>query len=344
MKIKIDKLQSLLEKAAQTAVNKESAHYITRKIIQTHLRKDNRVQAIKDFVDGIEKLKTAKIKKPTLVKKSKATRLYNLNKLPGLPFLKDINDEIVSLARNYGIGAIGLRNSGGIHTLETWVIGLAEKNCIGIFTWNGGPYAVAPYGSREAFWGTNPIAYAIPTDNDPIILDMATSEIPFRDWVSAKVKKEKLSPKSAFNNKGEFTTNPDEVFGKDQSYGGLATMGAAAARGYKGSGITLLIEIITGALVGAKMGREATLEPIDWSEFGGLLLCLDIASFANVDNFKHSVSLMAEQIRSSKPLPKVTKVRLPGDQEYERMEKALKENRVEVDKDAFQRLSALIKY
>ena len=38
-----------------------------------------------------------------------------------------------------------------------------------------GNRAVAPYGGREARYSTNPIAFGIPTDDGPILIDTSTS-------------------------------------------------------------------------------------------------------------------------------------------------------------------------
>lgn len=119
-------------------------------------------------------------------------------------------------------------------------------------------------------------------------------------------------------------------------------MGAVSARGYKGSGITLLVEIITGALVGAKMGKEAKIDPIDWSEFGGLLICLDITSFTDIQVFKRSVTQMRDQIRKSKPQKGFDKVKLPGDRGYERMEKVLKLGWIEIEEEVVEKLRLLV--
>lgn len=81
---------------------------------------------------------------------------------------------------------------------------------------NGGPAVVVPYGAagvrKSSMFGTNPISYAIPTDKDPIIVDMATSEIPFFELLDGKKNNKKMKPNSRGRSKRKCNYRPEEGF------------------------------------------------------------------------------------------------------------------------------------
>ena len=67
------------------------------------------------------------------------------------------------------LDAAGYRNSSGVAVLNPWCEGPARRDPIGVAMFNGGTRGV---------FGTLPLAYAVPTMDNPIMLDMAVSEIP----------------------------------------------------------------------------------------------------------------------------------------------------------------------
>ena len=77
-------------------------------------------------------------------------------------------------AERTGIGVAAIRQTNHFGTACVYSL-----TCIGLVMANTSP-AVAPYGSRERFLGTNPISVAIPAGRHaPFVMDMATGS-PFR--------------------------------------------------------------------------------------------------------------------------------------------------------------------
>jgi LDH2 family malate/lactate/ureidoglycolate dehydrogenase len=109
---------------------------------------------------------------------------------------------------------------------------------------------------------------------------------------------------------------------------------------YKGSAIMLLLEILTGSLINSSMGRTADQASFPYG-FGGMLICIDINSFTDIDKFKKETSLMLNQIRDSKPADGFNEVILPGDGSIKRMNLANEE--VEIDDVFYNRLKELLK-
>ena len=108
-------------------------------------------------------------------------------------------------ARQFGLAAAAFRNSSGVITLNMWADGLARRDLIGIAMFNGSTGCMVPFGGTRGVLGTNPLAYAIPTAGDPMVLDMATTEIPFFEIKNAKEKGSPLRENVAVDRHGKPT-------------------------------------------------------------------------------------------------------------------------------------------
>lgn len=223
------------------------------------------------------------------------------------------------------MAAVGLRNSSGIITLNMWADGLARRGLIGMAMFNGGTECCVPLGARQGVLGTNPVAYAVPTLTDPVLLDMATTEIPFFDVKNARAEGRPLRPGVAVDGRGLPTTDPVQALG-DNGVANLLPVGG----GVKGYGIVMLIEILTGALVQSLCSTSQTR---GWNprEYGCLILAMDIAAFTDPGRFKAEVSAMCDAIRSLEPAQGADRVTVPGDRGHQALKAALEKGFVEVE-------------
>lgn len=112
---------------------------------------------------------------------------------------------------------------------------------------------VVPFGGVEPFFGTNPLSFALPVaGEDPLVLDMATSAIPFNRVALRRATGVKLPGEVAFDADGRFTTDPHAAVT-------LAPLGGAAF-GYKGSGLAGMVDLLCSAFTGMEHGN--TLAPL----------------------------------------------------------------------------------
>ena len=313
-RFKINELQRLLTICWDRVVAHEDAKEIAVAIVRTALQKQVPEEILSDAVADIRMAMRRRSRLNETVRRG-AIRGYNLGGMPGIAFMPLLTRKVVSLARNHGIGVISMTNSSAVDTLSTWLLSIPRDDCIGIFVWNGGSYTTVPFGSKEPFFGTNPISYAIPTSEEPLLLDMSTSQIPFVSLVAAIRNKRVLPNGCGLNKKGIPTSRPELIYDivKDSDVR-LLPMGGD----YKGSAIMLFLEIITGALINAKMSREATSSESIPEEFGGILVAIDIKTFTSPAIFKRRVTKMAKLVRSSNKAYGFNEIRLPGDGSYRR--------------------------
>ena len=88
---------------------------------------------------------------------------------------------------------------------------IAQRNLIAIIM-SQSPEYVAPHGSNEAIFGTNPIAVGIPSaDGAPIVIDVATSAVAWYDLVDARSAGRSVAADVGYDAAGEPSRDPDAI-------------------------------------------------------------------------------------------------------------------------------------
>lgn len=157
--------------------------------------------------------------------------------------------ELSQVALETGIAALSLTNIHHFAALWPETEFLADRGLVGIACTAYMP-TVAPAGSSEKLFGTNPISFAWPRPGqDPICFDMATSSMALGDLQIAARDGKKVPLGTGLDSKGEETTNPSDIVA-----GVLLPFG-----GYKGSAIALMVELLAAGLTGEQFSYEAKL-------------------------------------------------------------------------------------
>ena len=148
-------------------------------------------------------------------------------------------------ASRFGIGAAAVANSGHNGALGLYVLPMLEQNMVGL-VFSNGPAVMPPAGGHAPLLSTSPIAAGVPTRPRPTIVDLATSAVARGRIAQAAAKGEAIPEGWAFDAAGAPTT--DAAIG-------LAGMVAPMA-GPKGYALALLVEALTGALVGPALAGD----------------------------------------------------------------------------------------
>ncbi|MFQ5895469.1 MAG: Ldh family oxidoreductase [Nitrospinota bacterium] len=222
----------------------------------------------------------------------------------------------IETARAHGVGCVGVVNSNHICMAGFYAELAAKADLVGIVTTTT-PSFVHPWGGVEALIGTNPLAVAIPSRGEPILLDMATSLASYGKVLEARKKGTPLGEGWAVGPAGLPTRNPEQAIA-----GALSPFG-----GHKGYGLGLVLGLLAGPLVGAAVGKKvvAAFSPTGASTKGDLLLAIDPSSFGEVAAFKERVSEFVREVKSSPPAPGVREILLPGERSYRERERRLRD-------------------
>jgi ureidoglycolate dehydrogenase (NAD+) len=232
---------------------------------------------------------------------------------PGIAMAARAMDLAIERARTHGIAAVNVRNGNHCGMLAYFAL-RALPRAIGIAISNADSQ-VAPWGARAKFLGTNPMAVAVPAGAElPIVLDMATSVVAHGKVKAAFARGEPIPPDWAVDGRGQPTTDPAQALA-----GALLPFG-----GFKGSGISLLIDLLAGSLPGGRSGPqivplyERLAEP---QGVGHLLVALSIESFDAPDAFCARVDETVRQIRALPPAAGAERALLPGELEFRHAER-----------------------
>ena len=158
----------------------------------------------------------------------------------GLPVL-------AAAARRTGVAVMSLVNSFHFAALWPETEYLAEQGLVGLACTAYKP-TMAPAGSTEAFFGTNPLSFAFPRPGAlPYVFDMATSRLAKGDVQIAARDGHTLPPDAGLDAEGRPSTDPAEVLS-----GVLLPFG-----GYKGSAIAMMVELLCAGVTGDQFSYEA---------------------------------------------------------------------------------------
>jgi len=143
-----------------------------------------------------------------------------------------------------GIAAVGIGRSNHCGAVGIYVWPMINRGLVGI-AFSTGPAVMPPWGGNQALLSTSPIAAGIPT-NPPTVVDLATSAVA-RGKIQAKAQAgAELEPGWAYTKDGTPTTDAKEALA-----GMLAPLG-----GVKGYAIAVLVESLTGMLIGPTLAKN----------------------------------------------------------------------------------------
>ncbi|OUJ73536.1 3-dehydro-L-gulonate 2-dehydrogenase [Hymenobacter crusticola] len=154
----------------------------------------------------------------------------------------------IELAEQQGIGCVAIRNTNHWMRGGTYGWQAAEADCIGICFTNT-IANVTPWGGTDARLGNNPLVIGVPRAEGPIVLDMAISQYSYGKLSSYATAHEQLPVPGGYDNEGKLTTDPAKVL---ESQRGLP-IGF-----WKGSGLSLVLDVLLTALSGGRSTAEIT--------------------------------------------------------------------------------------
>ncbi|WP_221038380.1 Ldh family oxidoreductase [Gelria sp. Kuro-4] len=230
-------------------------------------------------------------------------------------------DLAIAKAKKFGLGIVGVRDSNHCGALAYYTSRAVTQNLIGFATTNA-PSTMPPWGARVAYFGTNPLSYAIPTGDPerPIVFDIATSTVA-RGKIILAAKANKPIPEGwALDKDGYPTTDPKEAL-----EGLVLPLGGA-----KGSGLALLVEILSGVMTGAAVGPQIGSLYDDFQKpqgVGHFFAAMQVGLLVSERDFYCRINELSKRLVALPPALGHEEVLLPGEPERrikrERMDKGI---------------------
>src|SRR5215470_8439747 len=243
----------------------------------------------------------------TVHKTAAATALVDGDNGMGHLAVSRAAETAIDLAREAGVAWVGVRRSNHAGTAGLYAAMPVAHGMIGLYGAVANANHMAVWGGSELLLGTNPVGIAVPSSDGPVVLDMATTVVSY-----GTVKKYVLAGRDmpegwlVDTQTGGSLTDP-----KRSAEGLLLPIG-----GYKGSGLAIMLGLLGGVLNGAAFGRDV----VDFNynqdgatNTGQFMVAIDIMRFVPLETFVAETDRHLADLRASKRLPGVDRIRLPGD-------------------------------
>lgn len=300
MKITIKELEELTSQAIEKYGYKDKEVQVIRDVLLYAQMRDNNQGVVKLIDKGIPRDPQAG--DIVIEKETPVSARINGNKNHAMIVVSRAVDIVEEKAHARGFAIAGTFNTNtSSGAIGYYASRLARQGLIG-FAFGRSPERVAVYGSFEPVFGTNPLAIAIPTQSDPIILDMSTAATSYFGLVEAVTAGRDIPPDFAYDAQGMPTTDPQKaIAGAIRSFD----------RSYKGSGLALVAEILAGPLVGAAFCGIGNSK----GNWGHLIFAIDPEILIDRNELVENVSAIIRKVKSTKKLPGVEEIFVPGEKE-----------------------------
>jgi LDH2 family malate/lactate/ureidoglycolate dehydrogenase len=231
-------------------------------------------------------------------------------------------DRAVEKARGTGIAMVGVRHSNHFGIAGYHAKRAADQGLIGVAMTNAGA-EMAPWGSAVPVLGTNPWGIAVPrgSGHDPIVLDMALTQSGkgmMRWFERAGIP---MPDNWALTSGGERTSSASDAMD-----GPLLPMGD-----YKGYGLSLMTDVLTGVLTGSLFGPRVFQDDKNF-DVAHTMIAIDIEAFMPHQEFDERLERLVADVKSAPPLDPEHPVRLPGEAEQRRARERM-ETGIPIDRE-----------
>ena len=243
---------------------------------------------------------------PHVVSDRGATITWDGGYLPGPWLVRRAIDEARARLSQHPMATVVIGRSHHIACLQAFLKPVVDEGLFMVLACSD-PNArwVAPAGSVEPVYSPNPIAAGIPTEGEPILIDISASTTAAAVCVRTAQAGQRLPGPWLVDAEGRQTDDPRPLV--DDKSGALYPLGGADL-GYKGFALGLLLEALTSALAGH--GRHVQEARWGCSVF---LMLIDPASFGGRASFARETSFLAAASRAAAVAPGHPAVRLPGE-------------------------------
>jgi L-2-hydroxycarboxylate dehydrogenase (NAD+) len=250
-------------------------------------------------------------------------------------------------ARQYGLGAVAVRNGTHYGIAGYYPLMAAKEGMMGLCVTNARPSQIPTFGS-EPMLGTNPIAFAAPSDMDyPFCFDAATS-IAQRGKIEVAARAEKPVPEGwVVDDQGQSLTDPAQILrDMGQARAALLPLGGAGEMlgGYKGYSLATIVEILSASLSGGAFLKDLLGFAPDGSPrhfmLGHFFLAIDIEHFIPLEVSKRITGEIMRTLQASRKAPGQERIYVAGEKEYE-MEAIVREHGVPVNRNLREELQTM---
>ena len=217
--------------------------------------------------------------------------------------------EAILMAKASGIGVVSARRSTHFGMAAAYAIPAVEAGLMAMIFSNASP-GMPPWGGKDRMLGTNPFCMAAPAGRHrPVILDMSPAVAARGKIRKAERRGEKIPLGYALDAQGKPTTDPTAAL----AGGVVLPIGT-----YKGSGISVFMDIFGGLISGASFGGAVGDQSKDFhrpQDVGHFFLAMKPNLFVTEENYRARMDTLIDRVHAAATAEGFNEVLLPGEPE-----------------------------
>lgn len=245
-----------------------------------------------------------------------STAVYHGDNAQGHYVVNKSLEPTIEMAKENGVAVVGISKVSHTGTLSYYLRKISKAGLVAFAVTQSDPMVV-PFGGAEVYYGTNPIAFSVPSSNgEPIVFDMATTVQAWGKILDARSRGKDIPDSWAVNKEGAPTTDPNDV------------AGLLPIAGPKGYGLMMMVDILAGVLLGLPFGKSVSSMYHDLSEernLGQTFIVIDPSRFRPQEEFEKDIDRTISELHGITPAPGFDQVYYPGELSCISMKKHLEE-------------------
>ena len=254
------------------------------------------------FVEFVEKKYIRIDNEPELKSSSGAIEQWDGKLGPGPINALVCTERAMNLSQKYGIGCVALSNTN--HWMRGGTYGWkAAKAGFAFIGWTNTIPNMPAWGAVDCRLGNNPMIFAVPYNEEAIVLDMAMSQFSYGTMESYQIKKQQLPLPGGYDKKGRLTTDPSEI---------IETQRSLPVGYWKGAGLSLLLNIMATILSGGEATHEIGRHEDDFG-VSQVYISIDISKLDNYQVIAGIVNEIIDDYHNSIPESDSKNILYPGE-------------------------------
>ncbi len=222
-------------------------------------------------------------------------------------------DRAIELAGQHGIGCVAMANTN--HWMRGGTYGWrAAQRQVAFICWTNTIANMPAWGAFESKLGNNPLIFAVPFNNEAIVLDMAISQFSYGVMEKVAMSKQMLPVAGGFDELGQITNDPEVI---------LRTNRSLPVGFWKGSGLALLLDIVAAILSGGKSTTEITLQKSE-SSVSQVFIAFDLKRLTNYSSINELINTIIDDYHSASADNSGHSIIYPGERVLQSREHNLK--------------------
>lgn len=258
-----------------------------------------------------------------ILRETPTTLVIDANNGMGMVASHFMMKKLIEKAKLLGMAGGAIKNSTHYGIAGYWATMASKEGMVGITGTNARP-SIAPTFGVENMMGTNPLTFALPTDEEfPFCIDAATSIVQ-RGKIEYYAREGKDTPAGmVVKNDGTAMTDSEEILkALVDGTAALAPLGGIGDEmcGYKGYGFAAVVEILSAAFTGGKFmkaltGVDENGKPRMYS-LGHFFFVVNPDAFMGQDVFRKTAGDIVRALRASKKAPGEERIYTAGEKEH----------------------------